>query len=82
MKDAAFLYKCKNCGKIFDSGDRSAPDKMKMYFYALVLGYQEEAKKMFAIGTPPSNITTHVCDNDEIGVAELVAFRNEVTPKP
>lgn len=75
IKEAAFLYKCKNCGKVYDSGVRSSPEKMKMYFHALVLGLGEQAKKMFAFGSPPNMLEIHSCGKNEIGVAELAGFK-------
>ena len=69
-KEPKYLYKCRNCGKIFDSGVRCNINMMRNDFIALVTIGETISQHAFS----PTLLHTHLCNDDETGVADLISL--------
>lgn len=75
METGIALYKCKNCGTIYDDGTRGGYLLMETNFYSLLITGKPAEHK--GIGQPFKKWDTHVCDENTTGVAELVGLRKK-----
>jgi hypothetical protein len=69
MKEARFLYKCRLCGKIDDSLCTAEKNAMRILTEAVVLG-----KSMSGGGLTVDMVSAHCCDDDSMGVTDLIGF--------
>lgn len=74
METGKFLYKCRNCGKIYEASETSSYTNMLANFYSL-----KKTGKPFkfegVFGNPPGLIDIHHCDDNTMAFADFVALK-------
>lgn len=68
-KDGSFLYKCRNCGALYEGGGVTAHFKMQTSFFSVFHREVENSQQY------PKMLEHHTCGKDQIGIGDLAGFR-------
>lgn len=74
METGLFLYKCRNCGQIYEGGQTSSYTNMKLNFLH-VLKYGKPMKNEGHGGEPPGLTDIHHCNDEVECIADLVGLK-------
>jgi hypothetical protein len=76
METAQFLYKCRNCGTIYEGNSTSSYTNMRFNFMHL-LKYGKPMKNKGHGGEYPGLTDIHFCNDQVEGVADLVGLKKD-----
>lgn len=72
---AKFYYKCRMCGEVYDSGTATAKDNGRQVLLETILDIPYSKKTIK--GNPVGREKLHTCNNQQVGVADLIGYKIE-----
>ena len=71
--EVTFIYRCRKCGKEYSDAATGEP----LGLYVLIATVHGRKMPEHVIGLQPEMLGIHTCDNDNMGVSDLIGTHTE-----